>query len=88
MTLWKSRFLRRCLLAAAIALGGLLLFGLFGTRSYYEMMSDDALIIATGTTYTSICCICTLPVFVVRDLRGGVAVPAKSATTMRLYPAR
>lgn len=30
MTLWKSRFLRRCLLAAAIALGCLLLFGLFG----------------------------------------------------------
>ena len=41
-----------------------MLFGLLGSRSYYEMMSDDGLIIATGTTYTSICCICTLPVFV------------------------
>lgn len=39
-------------------------FGIFGTRAYYEMMSDDPLIVASGTTYTSICCICTLGVFV------------------------
>ena len=41
-----------------------MLFGIFGARSYYEMMSDDALIIESGTIYTSICCICTLGVFV------------------------
>jgi len=41
-----------------------MLFGVFGTRPYYEMMSDDPLIVASGTTYTSICCICTLGVFV------------------------
>ena len=41
-----------------------ILFGIFGSRAYYEMMSDDALIVESGTTYTSICCICTLGVFV------------------------
>ena len=41
-----------------------MLFGIFGTRAYYSMMSDDAFIVESGTTYTSICCILTLGVFV------------------------
>ena len=40
-----------------------MLFGLFGARPYYEMMSDDALIIESGTTYTSICCLLTQGLF-------------------------
>ena len=40
------------------------LFGLFGARPYYEMMSDDPLIVESGTIYTTICCVCTLGVFV------------------------
>ena len=39
-------------------------FGLFGARPYYSMMSDDRLIVDSGTTYTSICCLLTLGVFV------------------------
>ena len=39
-------------------------FGLFGARPYYSMMSDDQLIVDSGTTYTSICCLLTLGVFV------------------------
>lgn len=41
-----------------------MLFGIFGTRPYYEMMSDDAFIVESGTIYTSICCLWTLGVFV------------------------
>ena len=40
------------------------LFGIFGTRPYYQMMADDPLIVESGTIYTSICCILTLGVFV------------------------
>ena len=43
---------------------GFILFGIFGVRSYYAMMSDDQLIVDSGTTYSSICCILTLGVFV------------------------
>ena len=40
------------------------LFGFFGTKTYYSMMSDDPFIIAKGSEYTSICTIWTLGVFV------------------------
>ena len=43
---------------------GFILFGIFGVRPYYAMMSDDQLIVDSGTTYSSICCILTLGVFV------------------------
>jgi len=43
---------------------GFLLFGLFGVRPYYSMMSDDALVVESGTVYTSICCTLTLGVFI------------------------
>ena len=43
---------------------GFILFGAFGVRPFYAMMSDDQLIISSGTTYSSICCILTLGVFV------------------------
>ena len=43
---------------------GFILFGIFGVRPYYAMMSDDQLIVNSGTTYSSICCILTLGVFV------------------------
>ncbi len=40
-----------------------MLFGIFGSRAYYTMMSDDALVIKSGTVYTTICCVGTLGVF-------------------------
>lgn len=51
------------LLMLVIAVG-FILFGIFGVRPYYAMMSDDQLIVNSGTTYSSICCILTLGVFV------------------------
>ena len=41
-----------------------MLFGFFGSRFYYELLSDDPLIIESGTVYTTICCTLTLGVFV------------------------
>ena len=40
-----------------------MLFGLFGTRAYYEMQSDVAQTVEGGIAYTSICCIFTLGIF-------------------------
>ena len=41
-----------------------MLFGFFGVRPYYEMQSDVKETVEGGITYTSICCIGTLGVFV------------------------
>ena len=48
----------------AIATVAFMLFGIFGSRMYYSTMSDDALIIEAGSTYTTICCTLTVGVFV------------------------
>ena len=40
-----------------------MLFGLFGTRAYYEMQSDVAETVEGGIAYSSICCIFTLGIF-------------------------
>ena len=40
------------------------LFGFFGVRPYYEMQSDVKETVEAGITYTAICCIGTLGVFV------------------------
>ena len=41
-----------------------LLFGIFGTRPYFEMQSDVAETVEGGIVYTSICCILSLGIFV------------------------
>ena len=42
---------------------GFVLFGIFGVRPYYEMQSTVAETVEGGISYTSICCIGTLGVF-------------------------
>ena len=42
----------------------MMLFGFFGARPYFEMQSDVAATVEGGISYTSICCICSLGVFV------------------------
>ena len=42
---------------------GFMLFGIFGVRPYYEMQSTVAETVEGGITYTAICCIGTLGVF-------------------------
>ena len=42
---------------------GFVLFGIFGTRPYYEMQSTVTETVEGGISYTSICCIGTLGVF-------------------------
>ncbi len=46
-----------------IATAVFMLFGIFGTRPYYEMQSDVAETIEGGIAYTSICCIFSLGCF-------------------------
>ena len=43
---------------------GFMLFGIFGVRPYYEMQSTVAETVEGGISYTAICCIGTLGVFV------------------------
>ena len=40
-----------------------MLFGIFGTRAYYQMQTDVADILENGIAYTSICCIFTLGIY-------------------------
>ena len=48
---------------ALVATGIFMLFGLFGTKFYYQMQTDDAEILKNGIQYTSICCIFTLGIY-------------------------
>ena len=41
-----------------------MLFGIFGSRSYFDMMSDSALTIDFGAKYISICCLFSLGIFI------------------------
>lgn len=41
-----------------------MLFGLVGVRPFFSAMSDDPLVVESGTTYTTICSLLTLGVFV------------------------
>jgi len=52
------------ILLTLIAAAGFLLFGIFGTRSYFEFQSDVTETVEGGIVYTSICCIFGLGIFV------------------------
>ena len=52
------------LVMMAITAAAFLLFGIFGTRPYFEMQSDVAETVEGGIVYTSICCIFSLGIFV------------------------
>ncbi len=47
-----------------ISIALFMLFGIFGTRAYYEMQSSVAETVEGGIAYTSICCIFTAGVFI------------------------
>ena len=48
---------------ALIATAIFVLFGIFGTRPYYQMQGASAEIVESGIAYTSICCIFTLGIY-------------------------
>ena len=48
---------------ALIATALIMLFGIFGTRTYYSIQTDNAEILKNGIDYTTICCVCTLGIF-------------------------
>ena len=52
------------LVMMCIVYGAFLLFGLFGTRPYYELQSTVAETVEGGIAYTSICCIFSLGIFI------------------------
>ena len=49
---------------AVIATALVMLFGIFGSRSYFDMMSDSERTIEFGTQYISICCLFSLGIFI------------------------
>jgi len=49
---------------AVICTGIFMIFGIFGSRPYFSMMSDAALTVDFGTQYISICCIASLGIFI------------------------
>ena len=49
---------------AVIATVLVMLFGIFGSRSYFNMMSDAPMTIDFGTQYISICCVFSLGIFI------------------------
>ena len=48
---------------ALIATALIMLFGIFGTLTYYSIQTDNAEILKNGIDYTTICCVCTLGIF-------------------------
>ena len=48
---------------ALIATAIFVLFGIFGTRPYYQMQGASAEVVGSGIAYTSICCILTLGIY-------------------------
>lgn len=60
-----------------------IIFGIFGTRAYYEMQSSVAETVNNGTIYTSICCIFTIGVFV--EILGERLLQASGRTIYTLF---
>ena len=52
------------ILLAVIATVLFMVFGIFGTGSYFKLMSNSDLTIQFGTKYISICCIASLGIFI------------------------
>ena len=49
---------------AVIATAVFMLFGAFGSKSYFNLMSDKDLTVKFGTQYISICCLASLGIFI------------------------
>ncbi len=52
------------ILLAVLAWAIFLLFGIFGTKAFFKLQSDVPLTVEYGVTYTSICCIFSLGIFI------------------------
>ena len=59
-----------------------LLFGLFGSKYYYQMMSDSPLTVAFGTEYITICCAMSLGIFI--EILGERLLQASGRTVFTL----
>ena len=59
-----------------------LVFGLFGTKYYYQMMSDSPLTVTFGTEYITICCAMSLGIFI--EILGERLLQASGRTVFTL----
>ena len=66
-----------------IAVAGFMLFGLFGTKAYYSMFTVNETTRSYGISYTSICTIFTLGVFV--EILGERLLQASGRTVYTLF---
>ncbi len=60
-----------------------IIFGIFGTRPYYSIQSDVEATVNCGVTYTSICCIFTIGIFV--EILGERLLQASGRTIYTLF---
>lgn len=60
-----------------------MLFGIFGSKPYYEMQSDVTETVNGGASYTAICCIFTIGIFV--EVLGERLLQASGRTIYTLY---
>lgn len=66
-----------------VATGLFMLFGVFCSRSYFEIQSDVAETVEGGTQYTAICCVFSLGIFV--EILGEKLLQASGRTVYTLY---
>lgn len=71
------------ILLMLIFASAIMLFGAFGTKAYYSLFSVNETTRAYGISYTSICCICTLGVFV--EILGERLLQASGRTIYTLF---
>ena len=67
----------------AVMIGAFMLFGLFGTKAYYRMFQINETTRQYGISYTSICCVFTLGVFV--EIMGERLLQASGRTVYTLF---
>ena len=60
-----------------------MLFGIFGSRPYYAMQSEVEETVSGGAAYTTICCVCTLGIFV--EVLGEKLLQASGRTIYTLF---
>lgn len=71
------------IILVAVAVAVFMLFGAFGAKSYYNLFNINETTRAYGTSYTSICCIFTLGVFV--EILGERLLQASGRTVYTLF---
>ena len=71
------------ILLMLIAVAVFMLFGAFGSRPFYAMMTDVEKVVEGGTAYTSICCLLTVGIFV--EVMGERLLQASGRTIYTLF---